>query len=52
MQNIKLTIKDLGSSGEGVAHFEGKTFFVPFALPGEEVEVEAQKKRGSLFLQG
>lgn len=48
MQTIKLKIEDLGSSGEGIAHSVGKTFFVPFALPGEEVEAEIEKENGNL----
>ena len=48
MQKIKLEIKDLGSSGEGIAHSGGKTFFVQFALPGEEVEAAVEKIKGNI----
>ncbi len=34
---VRLTIRDLGSQGEGVGTLEGYTFFVEGALPGEEV---------------
>lgn len=33
-------IVSLGHSGEGVGKYEGFTIFVPFALPGETVEVK------------
>ncbi len=37
---LELTIDDLGAQGDGVAHHDGKTFFVSGALPGERVRVE------------
>ncbi|MBS4205868.1 23S rRNA (uracil(1939)-C(5))-methyltransferase RlmD [Bacillus sp. FJAT-49754] len=42
-QNFPLTIKRLGINGEGVGYFKRKVVFVPGALPGEEVVVEAVK---------
>lgn len=48
MQKIKLKIEDLGYNGEGIAHNGGKTFFVPFALPSEEVEAEIETEKGNV----
>ncbi|WP_338451218.1 23S rRNA (uracil(1939)-C(5))-methyltransferase RlmD [Niallia oryzisoli] len=42
-QTFPLTIKRLGINGEGVGYFKRKVVFVPGALPGEEVVVEATK---------
>ena len=42
-QTFSLTIKRLGINGEGVGYFKKKVVFVPGALPGEEVVVEATK---------
>ncbi|MFC4182400.1 23S rRNA (uracil(1939)-C(5))-methyltransferase RlmD [Saccharococcus thermophilus] len=40
-QQFPLTIKRLGINGEGVGYFKKQVVFVPGALPGEEVVVEA-----------
>jgi 23S rRNA (uracil1939-C5)-methyltransferase len=45
---ITATIETLGHKGEGVAHIDGKKVFVPFALPGEAVEIELDGQRGTL----
>lgn len=37
---IQLSIRNLGSHGEGVGTLDGFTFFVEGALPGEKVDVE------------
>jgi 23S rRNA (uracil1939-C5)-methyltransferase len=42
-QQFPLTIKRIGINGEGVGYFKRKVVFVPGALPGEEVVVEATK---------
>lgn len=42
-QTFPLTIKRLGINGEGVGYFKKQVVFVPGALPGEEVVVEAVK---------
>ncbi len=39
-QTVELKIIDLGIEGEGIAKFEGYTFFVPYALPGEVVKAK------------
>lgn len=45
---ITATIDSLGHKGEGVALIEGRRVFVPLALPGEVVEIEAEGERGTL----
>lgn len=40
-----LAIEDLTQEGEGVGRLDGKTVFVPGALPQEEVEVEVTLRR-------
>ncbi|MFC4319904.1 23S rRNA (uracil(1939)-C(5))-methyltransferase RlmD [Litchfieldia salsa] len=42
-QTFPLTIKRLGINGEGVGYFKKQVVFVPGALPGEEVVVEATR---------
>ncbi|GMB09284.1 23S rRNA m(5)U-1939 methyltransferase [Thermolongibacillus altinsuensis] len=42
-QQFLLTIKRIGINGEGVGYFKKQVVFVPGALPGEEVVVEATK---------
>ncbi len=49
MKDIKVKIEDLGMDGEGIGRFEGKTCFVPFALPDEEVKVEVIKEKSNLL---
>ena len=39
-QTIELNIIDVGMEGEGIAKYEGYTFFVPYALPGEVVKAK------------
>ncbi len=43
------TITGLGHKGEGIAEIEGRKVFVPFALPGERVEIESEGERASLI---
>lgn len=40
-----IKIESLDHEGRGVAHHEGKAVFVDGALPGEEVEISAYKKK-------
>src|SRR5271154_6362344 len=44
---MDITIEKLIYGGEGLAHHEGSTVFVPFVLPAERVAVEPveQKKK-------
>lgn len=46
---ITTTITSLGQKGEGVAEIDGKKVYVPLALPGERVEIEADGERGTLL---
>ena len=41
-----LKIEGYGMEGEGVAHADGFTFFVPYAMKGEEVKVAADRIKG------
>jgi len=38
--SLELSITDIGSSGEGIAHIEDCTVFLPYALPGETVKAK------------
>ena len=46
---ITATITSLGHKGEGIAEVEGRKLFVPLALPGEVVEIDAAGERGTLL---
>lgn len=41
----EVRISDLSWGGEGIARIEGKVVFIPFALPGEMVEVEVVRSK-------
>jgi 23S rRNA (uracil1939-C5)-methyltransferase len=47
--SITTTITGLGHKGEGIAEIDGRKVFVPLALPGERVEIEAVGERGTLL---
>ena len=40
-----LKIDDVGFGGNGVGRAEGKVYFVPFTIDGEEVTVEIFKQK-------
>lgn len=46
---ITATISSLGHKGEGVVEIDGRKLFVPLALPGEVVEIDAEGERGTLL---
>jgi 23S rRNA (uracil1939-C5)-methyltransferase len=50
MQDLQqdLQIERLGQRGEGIAHADGKTIYVPYALAGETVRAEIDGERGQL----
>jgi 23S rRNA (uracil1939-C5)-methyltransferase len=48
MTDFRLHIDDMGRRGEGVAHQEGATLFVPRTLPGEDVLASGEGERLSL----
>jgi 23S rRNA (uracil1939-C5)-methyltransferase len=43
------TISALGQYGEGVAEIGDKRVYVPFTLPGEEVDIAVEGERGTLL---
>jgi 23S rRNA (uracil1939-C5)-methyltransferase len=45
---ITTSIETLGHKGEGVALVDGRKVFVPFALPGEVLEIAVEGERGTL----
>ncbi|MFZ0641120.1 MAG: 23S rRNA (uracil(1939)-C(5))-methyltransferase RlmD [Candidatus Acidiferrales bacterium] len=46
---MRATIEKLVYGGEGLAHEGGETLFVPFVLPGEEVEIEITERKKKLL---
>ena len=47
-RKVTLKISATGTRGEGIAYHDGLTCFVPFCLPGEEVEAEIVSSRGGV----
>jgi 23S rRNA (uracil1939-C5)-methyltransferase len=45
---LRISIEKLVYGGDGLAHADGKTVFVPYVLPGEEVRAAAKTKRKKL----
>jgi 23S rRNA (uracil1939-C5)-methyltransferase len=46
---LRLSIEKLVYGGDGLAHAEGNTVFVPYVLPGEEVRAAAKTKKKKLI---
>ena len=46
--SITATIETLGHKGEGVVSIDGRKVYVPFALPGEVVEIAIEGERGTV----
>lgn len=46
---LRLSIEKLVYGGDGLAHAEGNTVFVPYVLPGEEVRAAAKSKKKKLI---
>jgi len=42
---LRLLIEKLVYGGDGLAHADGNTVFVPYVLPGEEVRASAKSKK-------
>jgi len=42
---VKTRIEGISHRGEGVARIDGKAMFIPYTLPGEEVQVELIKEQ-------
>ncbi len=41
----ELTIETLGGQGDGIAHWQGETVFVPFTVPGDRVRARLGSRR-------
>jgi 23S rRNA (uracil1939-C5)-methyltransferase len=48
-EELRLAIEKLVYGGEGLAHADGNTVFVPYVLPGEEVRAAAKKRHKRLL---
>ncbi|MFO1083772.1 MAG: RNA methyltransferase [Reyranellaceae bacterium] len=48
--SVTLDILEIGGRGDGIGEIAGQRYFVPFALPGETVEVEPRGKRGEAIV--
>jgi len=46
---LTATIEQLGHKGEGIATIDGQRVFVPFTLPGDQVELTVEGNRGTLL---
>ena len=44
-EELRVSIEKLVYGGDGLAHADGNTVFVPYVLPGEEVRAAAMSKR-------
>jgi 23S rRNA (uracil1939-C5)-methyltransferase len=45
---LRLSIEKLVYGGDGLAHADGNTVFVPYVLPGEEVRAEVKSRKKKL----
>jgi len=46
--SVTVKIESLGAQGDGIAHHEGRTLYVPYTLSGETVEVDVKGKQAVL----
>src|SRR2546429_2824308 len=46
---LRLSIEKLVYGGDGLAHADGNTVFVPYVLPGEEVRAATKTKQKKLL---
>src|SRR4029077_19146920 len=46
---LRLSIEKLVYGGDGLAHADGNTVFVPYVLPGEEVRANTKSKKKKLI---
>src|SRR5438876_8879576 len=46
---LRISIEKLIYGGDGLAHADGNTVFVPYVLPGEEVRANAKSKKKKLI---
>lgn len=49
LENVK--IETIAAEGKSLSHIDGKVLFVPFAVPGDIVDVQVRKKRKG-FMEG
>lgn len=45
MTRARVTLTDVAFGGEAIGRLDGRVVFVPFGLPGEEVEIELTEER-------
>lgn len=45
-RTVEVVIETLGGRGDGVAHLDGETVFVPFTVPGDRVSARIESRRG------
>ena len=48
-EELQLSIEKLVYGGDGLAHAEGNTVFVPYVLPGEQVRATAKSRKKKLI---
>lgn len=48
-EELRVSIEKLVYGGQGLAHSDGNTIFVPYVLPGEEVRAAAKAKKKRLI---
>jgi 23S rRNA (uracil1939-C5)-methyltransferase len=48
-EELRLSIEKLIYGGDGLAHADGNTVFVPYVLPGEEVRANAKSRKKKLI---
>src|SRR5208337_2693558 len=46
---LRLSIEKMIYGGEGLAHAEGNTVFVPYVLPGEQVRASVRNRKKKLI---
>ncbi len=46
---LRLSVEKLVYGGDGLAHADGNTVFVPYVFPGEEVRAATKSKRKKLI---
>lgn len=48
---LKVTIESVAAEGKALGRVDGKVVFVPFAIPGDVVDIQVTRKRNS-FMEG
>ena len=49
LQNV--TIEDVAAEGKAISHIDGEVVFVPFAVPGDVVDIQVYKKKKN-YMEG